>query len=59
MAVPYSVRGNSSYRMACEVESSAPPPKPWMIRQNTSAASEWALPQKNEAMTKIAIEPAK
>jgi hypothetical protein len=29
------------------------------MRQNTSAASEWALPQKNDAMTKIAIEPAK
>src|SRR2546422_625068 len=59
IAVPYSSRGNSSYRIACEVESSAPPPNPWMIRQNTSAMSECALPQKNDETTKIAIDPPK
>ena len=59
MAVPYSSRGNSSYRIACDVESSAPPPRPCTIRQNTSASSECALPQKNEETTKIAIDPAK
>src|SRR5258708_17904610 len=59
IAVPNSSRGNTSYRIACEVESRAPPPNPWMIRQNTSAMRECALPQKNDATTKIAIHLAK
>ncbi len=45
--------------MACEVESSAPPPSPWMMRQTTRDASECALPQKNDDITNNAIEPAK
>src|SRR5438105_13038835 len=58
IAVPYSSRGNSSYRIACDVESSAPPPRPWMIRQNTSAPSAPALPHMNDAIVERAIEPA-
>ena len=41
------------------MESSAPPPSPWMMRQNTSAPSEPALPHMNDAIVKRAIEPAK
>ena len=59
IAVPYSSRGNSSYRIACEVESSAPPPTPCTMRQNTSDPSECALPQKNDARTNSAIDAAK
>src|SRR5437899_6086197 len=59
MAVPYSSRGNSSYRIACDVESSAPPPSPCTMRQNTSAGSVPALPQKNDAIVNNTIDPAK
>ncbi len=59
IAVPNSSRGNSSYRMACDVDSSAPPPNPWMMRQKTSAPSVPALPHMNDATVKSAIEPAK
>ena len=59
IAVPTSSRGNASYRIACAVESSAPPPSPCTTRQNTSASSEWELPQKNDAMVNSAIDPAK
>ena len=59
IACPYSCGGKTSYRMACDVDSSAPPPSPWMIRQKISWLRVCELPQKNEASVKIAIEPAK
>ena len=57
MAVPRSRRGKTSNRMACAVLMSAPPPMPWMTLQNTSASSERAAPQKNEARVKSRMEP--
>ena len=59
VAMPYSSRGNVSNRIACEVLSSAPPPRPWMMRHVTSSTSVCELPQKNEAIVNRAIEPAK
>jgi hypothetical protein len=59
IAAAYSSRGNTSNSVACAVESSAPPPRPWMMRQVTISASVCALPQKTEATVKRAIEKAK
>src|SRR5690242_12389783 len=59
MAVPYSDFGNSSYRMAWDVESRAPPPMPWMIRQTINSVSECEFPHRNDAMVKMAMELAK
>ena len=57
--MPTSCGGNASKRVACAVESNAPPPIPWTTRQNTRKPNELAAPQKNEASTKSKIEPVR
>ncbi len=59
IAVPASLRGNDSNSTACETVISAPPPRPWMIRQKTSADRECEAPQRKLAMVKRMIEPTK
>ena len=54
--IAISLGGNDSQSVAWAVESSAPPPSPWMTRQNTSASSDREAPQKNEASTNSPIE---
>ena len=55
--IPRSLAGKTSKRMACAVLMSAPPPIPCTTRAPTSSPSVWALPQKNDATVKMAIEP--
>src|SRR5579884_2890562 len=57
--MPISCGGNDSKSVACDVESSAPPPSPCNTRQNTRPPSDVAAPQKNDAVTNSAIEPAR
>ena len=57
--MPISCGGKASKRVACAVDSSAPPPIPWITRQNTSKPNECAAPQKNDAATKSRIDPVK
>ena len=59
MAPPYSSGGNTSYSVACAVDNSAPPPRPWMIRNTTSSVSVCELPHRMLAIVNSAIEPAK
>ena len=59
LARPSSSGGKVSTRIACEVESMAPPPAPWMKRKITSSQRLVAWPQKNEAMVNRMIEPTK
>ena len=54
--IPCSSAGKICRSVACAVESSAAPPAPWRMRQNTSSASVPEVPHKNDAMMKIAID---
>ena len=59
MAWPYSSRGNTSYSVACAVDSSAPPPRPCRMRNTTSSVSVCELPHRMLEIVNSAIEPAK
>ena len=56
-AKPRCSRVKVSKRIACEVESRAPPPIPWMKRKATSSQMLWAWPQAIEAAVNSRIEP--
>src|SRR4029078_7150978 len=57
--MPTSCGGNASKSVAWAVERSAPPPSPCTTRQNTSPPSDVAAPQKNDAATKMRIDPVR
>jgi hypothetical protein len=48
---------NVSKRIACEVDSSAPPPIPWRNLKATSSQMLWAFPQATDAAVNRRIEP--
>src|SRR5690242_17693657 len=54
--MPTSWGGNASQSVDCAVERSAPPPSPWMMRQNTSDQSVVDAPQNIDATMNSAIE---
>ena len=57
--VPCRCGGNVSIMIDCDIESSAPPPRPWITRNSTSSGSVLAKPHRNDAAVNSRIEPTK